>query len=258
MELWQMDIVGGVLIADGTECKVLTGIDDHSRYCVCSGIMVRATARPVCGFFAQALERYGIPEEVLTDNGKVFTSRFGRNDAEVLFDKICRENGISHRLTAPRSPTTTGKIERFHRTLRTEFLTGRLFTSLQSAQAELDAWVLEYNTERPHQALKMATPLERFQRQAEVYPPGLALDLRALHQDRSGDDWISRTVSVNGTTCVSNQVVSVGKHRGGSTIDIHVTEQLLEAWDGMELLKTVLRTSKGVVRKKRAEVHQSQ
>jgi len=91
-----------------------------------------------------------------------------------------------------------------------------------------------------------------------VYPPGLALDLRALHQDRSGDDWISRTVSVNGTTCVSNQVVSVGKHRGGSTIDIHVTEQLLEAWDGMELLKTVLRTSKGVVRKKRAEVHQSQ
>ena len=49
MELWQMDVVGGVLLADGTECKVLTGVDDHSRFCVCARVMVRATARPVCG-----------------------------------------------------------------------------------------------------------------------------------------------------------------------------------------------------------------
>jgi hypothetical protein len=49
MELWQLDVVGGVLLADGTECKILTGIDDHSRFCVCAGVMVRATARPVCG-----------------------------------------------------------------------------------------------------------------------------------------------------------------------------------------------------------------
>ena len=49
MELWQMDIVGGVLLDDGTECKILTGVDDHSRFCVCVGILVRATARPVCG-----------------------------------------------------------------------------------------------------------------------------------------------------------------------------------------------------------------
>ncbi len=43
MELWQMDIVGGVLLDDGTECKVLTGVDDHSLFCVCAGIMVRAS-----------------------------------------------------------------------------------------------------------------------------------------------------------------------------------------------------------------------
>lgn len=52
-------MVGGVLLEDGTECKVLTGVDDHSRFCVCAGVMLRATARPVCGFFAQALERHG-------------------------------------------------------------------------------------------------------------------------------------------------------------------------------------------------------
>ena len=254
MELWQMDVVGGVLFSDGTEAKILTGVDDHSRFCVCAGIMVRATSRPVCGFFVQALEHHGIPEEVLTDNGKVFTGRFGRNDSEVLFDKICRENGITHRLTAPRSPTTTGKIERFHRTLRTEFLSGKMFSSLEVAQSELDTWVIEYNTDRPHQSLGMQTPAERFFSGRVL--PGPPLDTRSFDQDRSGDDWISRTVSINGTISVANQVFSVGKHRGGKIIDVRVTEELLEAWDGMELLKTVLRKSKGVVRKKGAEYHQ--
>jgi hypothetical protein len=253
MELWQMDVVGGVLLADGTECKVLTGIDDHSRYCVCAGVLVRATARAVCGFFAQALERHGVPEEILTDNGRVFTNRFGLKPTEVLFDKICRENGIGHHLTAPASPTTTGKIERFHRTLRVEFLLERVFPSLTVAQAELDAWVQAYNTDRAHQALGMKTPAERFGPRELLPQP--ALDRSALDHDRSGDDWVSRTVSANGTVSVSNQVFSVGKHRGGATIDIRVTGELLEAWHGMELLKTVLRTSKGVVRKKRAETH---
>jgi transposase InsO family protein len=256
MELWQMDVVGGVLLADGTDCKVLTGVDDHSRFCVCAGVMVRATARPVCGFFVDALERHGVPDEVLTDNGKVFTNRFGSTSTEVLFDKICRENGIAHRLTAPRSPTTTGKIERFHRTLRTEFLAGRQpFSSLEAAQAALDGWVAEYNSERPHRSLQMAPPASRF---AAAGPAGPPLDRRALDQDRSGDDWVSRTVSACGTISVSNQVFSVGKHRSGETIDVRVTAELLEAWCGMELLKTVLRTSKGVVRKKRAEVHHMQ
>jgi transposase InsO family protein len=256
MELWQMDIVGGLLLEDGTELKVLTGVDDHSRFCVCAGVMVRATARPVCGFFGEALECHGVPEEILTDNGKVFTGRFGLRPTEVLFDKICRENGITHRLTAPRSPTTTGKIERFHRTMRTEFLSGgKTFPSLGRAQAELDEWVVDYNTNRGHQSLKMATPAERFfSRGPSAAEP--SLDLRALEEDRTGDDWISRTVSANGTISVSNQVFSVGKHRAGHTVDVHVREELLEAWDGPELLKSVLRTSRGEVRKKRAEVHE--
>ena len=67
MELWQLDVVGGVTLVDGTECKVLTGIDDQSRFCVCAGVMPRATSRPVCGFFIAALQRHGVPEAVLTD-----------------------------------------------------------------------------------------------------------------------------------------------------------------------------------------------
>jgi len=191
MELWQMDVVGGVLLDDGTECKVLTGVDDHSRYCICAGIMLRATGRAVCGFFAQALERHGVPEEILTDNGKVFTNRFGLTPSEVLFDKICRENGIIHRLTAPASPTTTGKIERFHRTLRTEFLGGQIFSSQHVAQKELDAWVADYNTMRPHQSLGMATPAERFEARARRSEPELSPEFRGVSEDRSAQGWVS-------------------------------------------------------------------
>jgi transposase InsO family protein len=73
----------------------------------------------------------------------------------VLFDRICREQGITHLLTGIRAPTTTGKIERFHKTLRAELLTGRRFDSLHHAQQILDAWVADYNLRRPHQAIAM-------------------------------------------------------------------------------------------------------
>jgi transposase InsO family protein len=127
MQLWQMDVMGGVLLDDGTELKVLTGIDDHSRFCVVAGLMRRAISKAVCEIFGASLRRYGIPDEVLTDNGKCFTGRFGPQPVEVMFDRICRENGISHRHTGVRSPTTTGKIERFHQSLRREFLADRTF-----------------------------------------------------------------------------------------------------------------------------------
>jgi transposase InsO family protein len=254
MELWQMDVVGGVLLDDGSECKILTGVDDHSRFNICAGVMVHATGRAVCGHFAAALERHGVPEEILTDNGKVFTNRFGLTPAEVLFDRICRENGIQHRLTAPGTPTTTGKIERFHRTLRDEFLTARTFPSLERAQKELDRWIIDYNTQRPHQSLKMATPADRFYttRATTATPP---LDLRSLHDDRGSDDWLSRTVSINGVISVSNQNFSVGKQRSGHLVDVRVLPTLLQVFDGPELIKTVARTTSGEVRKKRAEPH---
>ena len=162
MALWQLDIVGGVFLADGTEAKIVTGVDDHSRYCVICQVVARATGRAVCLAFAGALRRFGIPGEVLSDNGKQFTDRFGKG-GEVLFDRICRDNAITHRLTAPRHPTTTGKIERFHGSLRRELLDDAIpFTDLAAAQAAIDAWVIGYNTTRPHQALGMATPAQRF------------------------------------------------------------------------------------------------
>ena len=132
-------------------------------------VVVRATGRAVCLAFAAALRRLGVPGEVLTDNGKQFTDRFGKG-GEVLFDRICRDNGITHRLTQPRHPTTTGKIERFHGSLRRELLADAVpFADLAAAQAAVDVWV--GNT----------TPPGRIRRSGWIRPqPGSALPRRRL------------------------------------------------------------------------------
>jgi Integrase core domain len=101
-----MDVMGGVLLLDGTERKAITGIDDHSRFCVIATLVARATARPVCDALLQALSRHRVPKQILTDNGKVFTGRPARKPATVAFDRICLSNGIRHLLTPtrPRPP----------------------------------------------------------------------------------------------------------------------------------------------------------
>jgi transposase InsO family protein len=137
MELWQLDMTASAFLSGGTEVKIVTGKDDHSRFCVIATAVRRATARPVCQAFVDAMCVFGVPEEVLTDNGKVFTGRFHKPGVpvEVLFDRICRENGITHRLTKVRSPTTTGKIERLHQTLQDELLDVHgPFESIQALQ----------------------------------------------------------------------------------------------------------------------------
>jgi transposase InsO family protein len=251
MELWQMDVVGGFPLADGTSAKALTGIDDHSRLCVCARLMVRERTRAVCDGLRAALAAYGAPEQILTDNGKVFTGRFHHPPVEVLFDAICREHGIEHLLTAPRSPTTTGKIERFHRSLRAEFLSNKpAFTSLKTAQQAVDEWVAYYNTARPHQSLNMTTPAERFTPNPSA--PCITETAAVVRVDRGGQDWVSRRVTTNGVVSVAWQQVCVGAHHAGARCDIHVDGDLLRFFIGDDLVKTAARTSRGEVRNKRA------
>lgn len=248
MQLWQLDIVYGPRLVDTTtgevrEARIVTGVDDHSRYCVLARVVDRATGRAICLAFSEALERYGAPEEVLTDNGQQFTARFSRG-GEVLFDKICRRNGITHRLTQPRSPTTTGKIERFHQTLRRELLDqARPFTSLLEAQAALDGWVRDYNVQRPHQALETrapVTPAQRFEpasdEQRELLPlwlPGAlaqaiepagtttaerALDAGAAPVADGGPVEFDRIVPASGNLWVERRQFWLGPQRAGQTV----------------------------------------
>ena len=249
MQLWQMDVMGGVLVDDGTELKVLTGVDDHSRFCVAAGLMRRATSKAVCEIFLASLRAHGIPDEILTDNGKVFTARFGPHGGEVAFDRICRENGIGHRLTAIRSPTTTGKIERFHQSLRKEFLADRTFPSLKAAQIELDDWVADYNNERPHQALEMQTPASRFRSVPREKDPDVVVDTA----DETAGQWVLRRVASNGIISVDNQVIGVGKGNKGLLVDVFVDRGVIQIWHRNHLLKTVARQRSGLIRKIRSD-----
>jgi transposase InsO family protein len=255
MELWQLDVMGGIWLVDGRELKAVTGIDDHSRFCVMAGLVERANARAVCRIFTAALDRYGSPEELLTDNGKVFTGRLGPHPAEVLFDRICRDHGITHRLTGIRCPTTTGKIEHLHKTLRAELLTGRRFDSLAHAQRVLEAWVADYNTRRPHQAIAMAVPASRFQRPTAAAAPVPTIQPR--QPLTVGPTEVTRRVSASGLIGVCYQQVSAGRHLAGQIVTVRLHPTTLQVFFAGQLIRTMPRTTtKEVVQLRAHRPHQ--
>ena len=134
--------------------------------------------------------------------------------------------------------------------MRAEFRTDRVFASLAAAQGELDEWVADYNQRRPHQSIGMVPPAERFGQRAE--PPRPVREL--VGQDRTGDDWVARRAGANGVISVSWQQICLGKAAAGRPVDVHVTDRVIQVWDGVQLLKTVARTTSGEVRKKHASV----
>jgi transposase InsO family protein len=246
MQLWQLDIVGGIRLADGSELKLVSGIDDHSRFCVVAALVPRATGRAVCAAFAAALQRHGVPAEVLSDNGRQFTGRFGKpRPAEVLFDRICRENGITHRLTGVRSPTTTGKVERFHKTLRTELLaTLPPFPTLEVAQKVIDDWVDDYNCRRPHQSLGMCTPAQRFHAApASGDGDGVPLRLPASLQPSApaslGPLELELIVPACGNLGLAGRQLWLGPRHAGQQVRLWIDHQVIHLSLGGQLLKTV-------------------
>jgi hypothetical protein len=220
-------VMGGVRLTDGTQLSVVTGIDDHSRFCVMAALVERATARPVCDALLGALKRHGIPEQILTDNGKVFTGKLARKPANVLFDRICLNNGIRHLLTAPYSPTTTGKIERLHKTMRKEFFSLRTFGTLESAQRDLDAWIDHYNTEREHQAIGDVAPIRRFELARtpsfEVVDGEVAVDL----EPAAARKIVGRRVDAGGRIKVLKHRYHVGAFLAGQSVSVESNEGLL-------------------------------
>lgn len=225
MELWQMDCMGGVFLTDGAQLSVVTGIDDHSRFCVIAKLVVRATAQPVCDALLEGMTRHGIPREILTDNGKVFTGKRAKKPANVLFDRICHNNGIKHRLTAPYSPTTTGKIERLHKTMRKEFFSGEPFETIEQTQKALDEWVLTYNFQREHQAIGDVPPIRRFELAAqssfEVIDGDVALDTQPKPKS------VGRRVDHAGRISILKHRYHVGRHLTGQSVRVESKDGLL-------------------------------
>jgi hypothetical protein len=205
----------------------VTGIDDHSRFCVIAKVVARATARPVCDALLDALNTYGIPEQILTDNGKVFTGKLGRKPANVLFDRICFNNGIRHLLTAPYSPTTTGKIERLHKTMRKEFFSDKVFETLEDMQAGLDVWVTDYNNEREHQSLGDVPPIRRFEL---ALPPSLEVvdgDVADEEPRPPRPKVVTRRVDHAGRISILKHRYHVGRHLAAEAVTVESADGLL-------------------------------
>ena len=155
-QLWQSDIFCFRL---GGENAYLIGfIDDYSRYITGLGVYRGQTAENVLEVYRQARGEYGVPKEMLTDNGRQYTNWRGKTK----FEHEMQRDRIHHFRSQPHHPMTLGKIERFWKTIWEEFLERAKFDSFESAQQRIAYWVKYYNHKRPHQGIDGECPADRF------------------------------------------------------------------------------------------------
>lgn len=159
-EMWQTDFKGEFRTSDGSYCFPLDIIDDHSRFLIKIKALPR-TANCVIPCFKAAFEEYGLPCSVLSDNGAQFA---GFRQGYTQFEKWLMDHDVLPIHGRIMHPQTQGKIERFHRTMKTELLKYRVFENVEDADRALQEWRLKYNLIRPHEALDMRCP-------ADVYIP---------------------------------------------------------------------------------------
>src|SRR5262245_38412539 len=143
---WQLDATEYVLTG-GRKCVIFQLEDDHSRYAVASHVAWGETVKDAITVFDKAVAVHGVPQRLLTDNGLALNpSR--RGYLGQLVDHVSRL-GVEPITGKPYKPTTQGKNERFHQTLFRYLDKQPLADSLAGLQAQVDAFDLIYNTERP-------------------------------------------------------------------------------------------------------------
>jgi transposase InsO family protein len=158
-ERWQADFTHWWL-KRGNHTEILCWIDDHSRYAISVTAHMRITTPIVVDEFTKATQHHGIPYSTLTDNGMVFTTRLaGGRGGRNRFEHELRRLNIHQINSTPNHPTTCGKVERFHQTLKKWLTHHPRATTLAELQTQLDTFVDEYNHRRPHRSLPHnATP----------------------------------------------------------------------------------------------------
>jgi transposase InsO family protein len=170
-ERWQADFTHWWL-ANGVHAEVLCFIDDHSRYALSVSAHRRVTGPIVLAAFRKAYETHGVPASTLTDNGMVFTTRLsggkgGRNHLEAELRRL----GVVQINSTPNHPTTCGKVERFHQTLKRWLISQPQAATLIQLQTQLDAFVDEYNHRRQHRSLpQQATPATAYTARPTAQP----------------------------------------------------------------------------------------
>ena len=148
---WSMDFMRDSL-ADGRKFRVLNIVDDFSRENPAIEVDSSLPGRRVVRTLEWLRELRGLPEEIVTDNGPEFTGR--------ALDEWAYRHGVRLHFIEPGKPTQNAYIESFNGKLRDECLNANYFLSLADAREKIEAWRIEYNTERPHSSLGYLTPEE--------------------------------------------------------------------------------------------------
>src|SRR6185295_8571053 len=212
--LWQMDFKGDIAFGRG-RLHPLTVVDDQSRYAVLLHASDNERHQTVQNAVQAAFECYGLPDAILTDNG----SPWGSTAQQTLtkFGVWLIEHGVAPWHSPPSHPQSHGKNERFNRTLKAELLDGRTFADLDRAQLAFDAWRHRYNHHRPHDALKLAVPAER-------YHPSPRSFLHIVEPfDYAPDDAIRR-VDDNGRIRFKGRLLRVSKALIGKAVALRPTQ----------------------------------
>jgi transposase InsO family protein len=180
-QMWQSDIF--TFRIHNRNAYLIAFMDDHSRYIVSAGLYRSQTGAQVLEVYRRGVGEYGVPQEVLTDNGRQYATWRGKS----RFTRELEKDGVKHIRSSPRHPQTLGKVERFWKTIWDEFLGRASFERFEEAQERVQFWVKYYNHQRPHQGIDGACPADRFfrvqKRLREVIEKGISENAEhmALH-----------------------------------------------------------------------------
>ncbi len=211
-ECWQADFTHWRL-ADGSDVEILCWIDDHSRTAISVTAHRRVTGAIVVDVFTNALEAHGVPASTLTDNGMVFTTRLsggkgGRNGFETLLDSL----GVIQKNSRPNHPTTCGKIERFHQTLKRWLAAHPVPATIIELQTLLDQFIDVYNQRRPHRSLTSRTPAAAYLARPKASPAGTHQPHHRVRRDKVSHGNVS--LRVHGQL----HHIGLGRHLHGTPI----------------------------------------
>lgn len=212
-ELWQIDYKGHFGLGRG-RCHPLCALDDHSRYNVLLSACVDQTERTVGERLLEAFRRYGLPAQILWDNGAPWGSGGGQEFTALEVWVMRLGIGVIH--GRPYHPQTQGKEERFHRTLKAEVLDRVAWRDCQQVQQAFDKWRRIYNQQRPHDALDLATPASRYQMSQRPYP-------ETLPQVQYDEGVAVRKVCEAGWISYQGKPWKVGRAFIGQTVGIRPT-----------------------------------
>jgi putative transposase len=148
---WSMDFVADGL-SGGRRLRCLTIVDDCTRECLAIEVDTSITGVRVLGVLERLADTRGLPKSITVDNGPEF-------DGQVL-DKWAYRRSVQLSFIRPGKPNENAYIESFNGKFRDECLNEHWFISLAHARSVIEAWRIEYNTERPHSSLGNLTPQE--------------------------------------------------------------------------------------------------